>query len=230
MRILLVDDDLDLLDVTSYGLRREGFNVIAASDGIQAIQRWRSDQPDLVVLDVGLPRLSGFEVCRRIRQSGSTPVILLTGLDDEEHVVQGFQYGADDYVTKPFSLRQLAMRIRAIWRRAASTTEPEPTRELRLGELSLDIESHSASRGDRRVQLTPLEFRLLYLLVSNAGRVVSSGRLVEYAWRYGHDGGDSSLLKTHICHLRQKLALPSNGPGSIRALHGVGYRFVAEAS
>ena len=224
MKVLLVDDDLDLLDVTAYALRREGFNVIVAADGSQALRRWESDQPDVVVLDLRLPRLSGFEVCRKIREKGTTPVILLTSLDEEEHILQGFRLGADDYVTKPFSTKQLSMRIRAVARRAADQQSAEPVRELRVDDLVLDVESHEARRGDLVVQLTPTEFRLLYMLASNAGRVVSSARLVEYAW--GYDGRDVSLLKTHISHIRKKLHLPSEGPGAICALPGVGYRLV----
>lgn len=222
MKILLVDDDPDLLDVTAYALRREGFNVIVAVDGAHALRRWQTDEPDVVVLDVGLPRINGFEVCQQIRQKSSTPIILLTALNDEEHIVQGFRMGADDYVTKPFSPRQLTMRIQAVRRRAATTGDLEPVRELRLGDLALDVESHEVSRGELSVQLTPIEFRLLYLLASNVGHVVNSSRLVDYAW--GYDGGDRSLLKTHISHIRTKLGLPPIGPGSICVVPSVGYR------
>jgi DNA-binding response OmpR family regulator len=219
VKILLVDDDTDMLDVTAYALRREGFNIILATDGTQALRKWETDQPNLVVLDVGLPRLSGFEVCRKIRQTSSTPVILLTGLTDDEHVVQGFRLGADDYVTKPFSPRQLAMRIRAVWRRGAQPGEPEPMRELRVGDLTLDVEAHEVRYHSGVARLTPIEFRLLYMLAINAGRVVSGSRLVEYAW--GYDGSDVSLLKTHICHIRRKLNM---GRGEITSVPGVGYR------
>jgi len=221
MKILLVDDDDDLLDVTAYALRREGFNVIVANDGAQAIRRWEQDRPDLVILDVNMPHFSGFEVCRRIRQADTTPVILLTALNQEEQIVQGFQAGADDYVTKPFSPRQLAMRIRAIWRRVANG-EPEPVRELCVGPLVLDAESHDVRLDNHPIQLTPIEFRLLYILAANNGRVVSTSRLVDYAW--GYDGGDVSLLKTHVSHLRKKLDLPQEAIGEIRAIPRVGYR------
>jgi len=219
MKILLVDDDTDLLDVTAYALRREGFNVIVATDGQQALRRWEADHPHLVVLDVGLPRISGFDVCRRIRQTSVVPIILLTGLSDDDHVVQGFRLGADDYVTKPFSPRQLAMRIRAVWRRGVQAGEPEPVRELESGQLVLDVESHEVRHPRGTTRLTPIEFRLLYMLAINSGRVVSGARLVEYAW--GYDGSDTSLLKTHICHIRQKLGLVR---GEITAVPGVGYR------
>jgi len=223
MKILLADDDADLLDVTAYALRREGFAVIAASDGAQALRRWQQDRPDLVVLDVNMPELDGFAVCRQIRDAGTTPVILLTALNQEEQIIRGFEAGADDYVTKPFSPRQLAMRLRAIWRRSANG-EPEPARESRLGSLILDAESHEVTLGGQPIHLTPIEFRLLFILAANPGRVISTARLVEYGW--GYDGGDVSLLKTHVSHLRKKLGLPLDDLGEIRAIPRVGYRLI----
>lgn len=223
VKVLLVDDDTDLLDVTAYAMRREGFNVIVATDGHQAVNRWQQDSPDLVILDVQMPGKTGIEVCKQIRQDSTTPVILLTGQNQEEHVVEGFRAGADDYVTKPFSPRQLAMRIRAVWRRSAPTGEPEAVRELRIGALTLDAESHDVSFHDEPIQLTPIEFKLLYILAANTGRVVSTSRMVDYAW--GYDGGDVSLLKTHISHIRKKLSLPHADLGEIRAIPRVGYRF-----
>jgi DNA-binding response OmpR family regulator len=224
MKILIADDDAELLDVTAYALRREGFNVVTAADGAQALHRWEGDRPDVVVLDIGMPHPNGLEVCQRIRATSETPVILLTGLTDDEHVVRGFRVGADDYVTKPFSPRQLAMRIRAVQRRAAQPGAPDPKRELEVGDMVLDIDSHEVRRGGRMVRLTPIEFRLLYMLAVNAGRVVGGSRLVEYVW--GYDGKDVTLLKTHVSHLRSKLGLPRRGAGSITALPGVGYRFI----
>lgn len=228
VKVLLVDDDTDLLDVTAYAMRREGFNVIVATDGEQAVRRFQQDHPDVVVLDVNMPWLSGLEVCQKIRQSRSTPVILLTAVNQEEQILQGFQAGADDYVTKPFSPRQLAMRIRAVWRRNAARDEPEPVRELRLGELILDAESHDVRFQNRPIQLTPIEFRLLYILAANDGRVVSNNRLVDYVW--GYDGGDTALLKTHVSHIRRKLDLPNEHLGEIRAIPRVGYRLTRQAS
>jgi len=227
MKILLVDDDTDLLDVTAYALRREGFNVIVATDGAQALRRWESDDPDLVLLDVGMPRMSGLEVCRKIRQTSTTPVIMLTAASDEEHVVQGFRSGADDYVSKPFSPKQLALRIRAVMRRSAGQTVTESQRILQVGEFTLDLESHQVTRGDEIVQLTPLEFRIFHMLAINEGRVVTFSRLVEFGW--GYDGGEPAMLKTHISHLRKKLKLEPGRPGYIQVLHGVGYLMSAQA-
>lgn len=225
MKILLVDDDTDLLDVTAYALRREGFNVIVATDGVQALRRWQADEPDLVLLDVGMPRMSGLEVCRKIRQESSTPVIMLTAAGDEEHVVQGFRHGADDYVTKPFSPKQLALRIRAVMRRSSGQPVIETDRSMTVGEFTLDLEAHRVSRNDDVVQLTPLEFRIFHMLAINEGRVVTFWRLVEYGW--GYDGGEPAMLKTHISHLRKKLRLEPEKPGYIQVLHGVGYVMAA---
>jgi DNA-binding response OmpR family regulator len=224
MKVLLVDDDVDLLDVTSYALRREGFNVIVATDGMRAIQRWETDRPDLIVSDINMPRMNGLELCQRVRRESTTPVILLTALNSEEQIVQGFQVGADDYLTKPFSPRLLAMRIRAVWRRGSTVGEPEPVRQLRVGHLTLDVETHEVIYQGREIALTPLEFKLLHILAANTGRVVTSTRMVDYAW--GYDGGDISLLKTHISHIRKKLDLPQPDIGDIRAVAKVGYRLM----
>ncbi len=228
MKVLFVDDDQDLLDVTSYALRRDGYDVIVATDGPSALRKWEKDHPDIVVLDVGLPRLNGFDVCERIRQASSTPVILLTALTDEAHVVRGLRLGADDYVTKPFSPRILCLRIQALLRRHAVTKHQSTPRQLQVGRFMLDTESHEVCHEGRRVLLTPIEFQLFHLLASNAGRVVPSSRLIEYAW--GLEGGDSSALKTHISHIRSKLGLGAGGEGGISALPRVGYRMNLNSS
>jgi DNA-binding response OmpR family regulator len=225
MKILVADDDPDLLDVTTYALRRHGYNIVTATDGVQAVERCEDERPDLMLLDIGLPRLNGFEVCRRIRERSSMPIIMLTARNDDDNVVQGFLTGADDYVTKPFSHRQLVMRIRSVLNRTAGGLWPEPTGEVRVGDLRLDVHSHEVTiKDERTVRLTPLEFRVLYMLAVNEGRVVSSSRLVEYAW--GYDGGEVSLVKTHISHIRQKLAIEKDKPGYVRAVPWVGYSLV----
>jgi DNA-binding response OmpR family regulator len=222
MKALIVDDDVDLLDLMTYALRREGYTVLAATDGQQALHRWTTEKPDIVLLDGGLPKLSGFEVCRQIRNESDTPVIMLTARDEEEDVLQGYRVGADDYVTKPFSPKQLSARMKAVLRRCEPDPYQQVVSEVREGDLVLDLQSHEATKGATRMQLTPLEFRIAYMLAMNAGRVVPYSRLIEYAW--GYDGGDSGLLKTHVCHVRQKLDLPSQGAGCIKAIPGVGYR------
>jgi DNA-binding response OmpR family regulator len=222
MNALVVEDDVDLVDLLTYALRRDGYTVSAALDGQQGLQRWESDKPDIVLLDANLPKIDGFEILRRIRLGGTTPVIMLTGRDDEEDIVRALRVGADDYVTKPFSAKQLSARMKAVLRRCQSDPYRQAINELRLGDLVLDRPSHQATRGGEPIQLTPLEFRIFYLLAMNVGRVIPYSRLVEYAW--GYDGGDSSLLKTHICHIREKLGLSAGvSTGAIRAVPGVGY-------
>jgi len=179
-------------------------------------------EADIVLLDGGLPKMNGFEVCRQIRNDSDTPVIMLTARDEEEDVLRGFRVGADDYVAKPFSPKQLVARMKAVLRRCEPDPYQQAVSEVREGDLILDLQSHEATKASKRIQLTPLEFRIAYMLAMNAGRVVPYSRLIEYAW--GYDGGDSSLLKTHICHVRQKLNLSSDGAGCIKAVPGVGYR------
>jgi len=221
LKVLIVEDDADLLDVTTYGLRREGYNVISAADGQRAIERWEAENPDIILLDGTLPKLDGFEVCRRIRREAQTPIIMLTARNQEEDVVRGFNLGADDYVTKPFSVKQLGVRMKAVLRRSQADPYRQAVSEVRAGDLVLDLQSHEVTKAGRPVQLTVLEFRILFILAMNEGRVIPYDRLVEYAW--GYDGGDSSLLKTHICHIRSKLGLEVGKPGAIRAVSGVGY-------
>jgi len=227
VKVLIVDDDADLLDVTTYALRRDGFEVVVATDGQQALARWEAERPDLVLLDVTLPGLNGFEVCRQIRQASDTPIIMLSARTGEEDIVRGLTLGADDYVTKPFSPKQLTARMKAALRRTRAHAYDRPLREVRAGDLVLDMESHGVAKGGAPVYLTVLEFRILHLLAMNEGRVLPYARLVEHAW--GYDGGDASLLKTHISHIRRKLRLPPAGPGSLRAVIGVGYSLARPA-
>ncbi len=228
MKALLVEDDPDLLDLLTYSLRREGYTVITAMDGQQALKRWEDDRPDIVLLDANIPKIDGFEVCRRIRHDGPTPIIMLTARDDEADILRGFTLGADDYVNKPFSATQLAARIKAVLRRSQADPYRQAVREVKVGDVLLDLQAYSVKSGDRQIQLTPLEFRILYLLGINEGRVIPYSRLVEYAW--GYEGGDSSLLKTHICHIRQKLNLSAGKNGGIRAVPGVGYSLALGAA
>jgi len=226
MKALLVDADPDFLDLTTYTLRREGYEVAAAADGLQAIDRFRADTPDIVLLDVRLPKIGGFEVCRRLRHITDVPIIFVTERSGEQDVLRGLQIGADDYVTKPCSLKQLAARMQTVLRRCQSHQERMVAREVRAGDLVLILQSHEVARGGEPVQLTPLEFRILYLLALNEGQIITYARLVDYAW--GYEGGDASLLKTHVCHIREKLGLPREGAGSIRSMATVGYSLVKQ--
>ena len=224
MKALIIDHDHDLLDVMTYALRREGYEVVTAADGLQALERFRAGPPDIVLLEAHLPKLSGFEVCTRIRHVSEGPIIFVTARVQEEDVLRGLRVGADDYVTKPFSLKQLTARMETILRRCRSDPYRDAVREVRAGDIVLSLQTHEATHHGVAIQLSPLEFRILYLLALNEGTVIPYARLVEYAW--GYEGGDASLLKTHICHIRQKLGLPLEGEGSIRCLPTVGYSLV----
>ncbi len=221
MKILLVDDDRDHLDVLAHGLRRQGYDVLTASDGEQALARWQMERPNLVLLDVSLPKMHGFEVCRRIRQAGDTPIILLTGRREEADVVQGLRLGADDYVAKPVSINLLVARVEAVLRRYQQERAERASREVRVGDLHVDTDRRQVTMAGRPVALTKVEFRLLEVLALNAGRVVPYARLIQHVW--GYDEGSSKLLKPHVSNLRRKLGLADGAPGGIRSIAGVGY-------
>ena len=213
-----------MLDVTSYALRKYGYEVVGVTDGALALERWQTSQPDLVLLDVNLPHLSGMDICREIRKQSSVPIIMVTAHNDENHVVEGFESGADDYVGKPLSYRALAMRnadhLAASHRRRLSSTRLHH-RACAAG-ISVDLEGHEVLKDGRPARLTRLETRILFHLVSNAGRGLSTNRLVELVWNY--DGGDAFALKTHICHIRRKLNLMKGQPGYICSVPHVGYK------
>jgi len=223
MKILVVDADSDTQEVVSRAFLRASYEVVSASDGESALELVSSARPDLVVLDVELPGIDGFEVCRRIRLDSQVPLIILTERDAEEDVMRGFRLGADDYVTKPFSARLLVARAGAVLRRtgqhngqAAATSD-----SVQAGALDLDIQSFEVRKGGQQIRLTPLEFRILHILAANEGRVVPYDRLIEYAW--GHNGGSPSHLKIRICSIRKKLGLPVSGDAGIKAVVGTGY-------
>jgi DNA-binding response OmpR family regulator len=224
MRALIVDGDPDLLDVMTYAFRREGHAIVAAATGPQALERFRDAHPDIVVLDLKLPELDGFEVCRQIRLKSEVPIIAVSASRDEADILRGLRLGADDHLSKPFSLKELAARMETVLRRCRSTAHDRGARNVKAGDLELSLESYEVTYGGDPVQLTPLEFRILYMLAMNEGQVIPYPRLVDYAW--GFEGGDASLLKTHICHIRQKLGLPLEGSGAIRSLATVGYSLV----
>ena len=220
MAILVVDDDADIRAMLAHALKRAGHAVVTASDGEEALELAAASDPDLLVLDLGLPDLDGFEVCRRIRRGSQVPILVLTGRGREEDVIQGFGLGVDDYVTKPFSTAParrprrgpLAAQCRAA---AARARHPSPA-----GPFELDTEFHEVRKDGEPVELSPLEFRILHLLMANKGAVVSYGRLIEHAW--GHDGGSRAHLKIRVHSLRTKLGLPVGGAAGIQAVTGTG--------
>jgi DNA-binding response OmpR family regulator len=222
---LLVDDELSVQKLLAYPLRKEGYDVIPALDGREALERLRDDNFDLVVLDVMLPRMDGFDVCRAIRSRSTVPIIMLTAKTEETDKVLGLELGADDYITKPFSVREFRSRVKAVLRRAA-LAQPEAQFEepIDAGELSIDFEKRSVVvRGDS-VRLTYVEFEILAALARAPGRVFSRTMLLERVW------GDASYrdprtIDVHIRHLREKLEEESKTPELILTVRGVGYRF-----
>jgi DNA-binding response OmpR family regulator len=221
MRVLLIEDDTDLLDVTAYALRKYGYDVVGVADGATAIERWQREEPDLVLLDVNLPHMSGFDICREIRKQSSVPIIMVTAAGEDAQVVEGFEAGADDYVVKPYSYRQLAMRMRVVTERRTDAPMRESSTLAESGDVRVDLSGHEVHKGGIAVRLTRLETRILYLLVGNAGRVVPTDRLIEFVWNY--EGGDSFALKTHICHIRRKLKLIKEQVGYISSVPQIGY-------
>jgi len=226
--ILLVEGDPAVLHMSAEALRRERFAVIEAADGVRALRLFRRVRPDLVVLDLGIPRPDGFEVLRRIRAEDDTPVLVVTGGGDRAQGLRCFRLGADDVIKKPYALRELVLRIRAILRRAHARLREESPSRLQLGDLRLDPEVNEIEWGPSITRLTPTEFRIFYKLASRAGHVISTDRLFTYVW--GSAGGDESSLRSHICHLRKKLGLHGGPRGSISPVPTVGYVFTTRAA
>jgi DNA-binding response OmpR family regulator len=228
MRILVVDDDRDLVDLLTYWLRGHGYDVLRAFDGEQALARWRDGRPDLVILDVEMPKVDGFTVCRTMTNESTALVVFLTCHDREADEVRAFEMGADDYVRKPFSPRQLLAHIRALSRRGAAAPRLSATAFVSAGPISLDSSRHEAVRSGVRVHLTPIESRLLHLLLTHSGQVLTPEMIVARVW--GYDEGDSGLVKTHVRHLRLKLEPKPNAPRYIVTVPGVGYTLMVPAA
>lgn len=225
MKILVVDDDRVLADVVAFTLRREGFEVIQAYDGAAGLQRWVDEQPDLLILDVNMPKVDGFEVCRSVRSQSDTPIILLTVRGEEDDIVSGLEIGADDYIVKPFSPRQLVARAKAILRRAGG--QPSPA-ELRVGDLRLVPGKREVVLipESKSVSLTPLENHLLECLMVNAGRVLTFDTIIDHVW--GPAGGDRDMLRQLMRRLRAKIEPNPSEPIYIQTVPGLGYGLVGD--
>jgi DNA-binding response OmpR family regulator len=225
-RILLVDDEQAIQTLLTYPLRKDGYEVVSAKDGREALDQFSEQRFDLVVLDIMMPKLDGIEVCRRLRARSQVPIIMLTAKDDEIDKVLGLEMGADDYITKPFSVREFRSRVRAVLRRAEmlrgrSTTAQEP---VSLGELRIDFERRAVNVRDEQVRLTYVEFEILAALALSPGRVMTREALLEHVW------GDSAYrdprtIDVHIRHLREKLESDPRHPEYLFTVRGVGYRF-----
>jgi two-component system OmpR family response regulator len=218
-RVLVVDDEPNITDLVATALRYEGFEVDTAATGRAALDKAVNSRPHLLVLDVMLPDLDGFEVARRLRQEGRRiPILFLTARDATEDKVRGLTLGGDDYVTKPFSLEELLARVRAVLRRVADTSEASS--KLVFADLELDEETREVFRGDHPIDLTPTEFKLLRYLMMNPRRVLSKAQILDHVWEYDF-GGDANVVETYISYLRKKI--DSLGPPLIHTLRGAGY-------
>jgi DNA-binding response OmpR family regulator len=223
--ILLVDDEDSIQKLLAYPLEREGYRVLQARDGEEALECFASEHVDLVVLDIMLPKLDGLEVCKRLRAESEVPIIMLTARDDELDKVLGLELGADDYITKPFSIREFRSRVRALLRRAAVSRQVDEDGELISAEgLTIDLARRLVEVGGRRVQLTYVEFELLRILASHPGRVYSRRMLLEALWG-GADYREPRTIDVHVRHLREKLERDPGVPEYILTVRGVGYRF-----
>jgi DNA-binding response OmpR family regulator len=223
MKILIADDDADLRELIAFTLTQAGYLVIKAADGPTAVRRFEEEAADLVVLDINMPGLSGFQVCEAVRARSAAPVMMLTVRGEEEDLVRALGQGADDYLTKPFSPRTLLARIKALLRRAGSDTAAP----LAAGHVRLDLEEHTVKIGETpAVHLTKLELRLLQMLLANAGHTVGSDRLLTHVW--GHrSGGDRQLLKQLVHRLRQKIESDPAKPALLRT-SAAGYKLIVE--
>jgi two-component system response regulator RegX3 len=225
--VLVVEDEPALADSIEYSLEREGFDVAIAADGERAVERFRSSPPSMVLLDLMLPRLSGLDVCRIVRSESTVPIIILTAKDSEADKVAGLELGADDYVTKPFSMRELVSRVRAHLRRAGMVSEPPEVEVLSGGPVELDIARHEARVRGRAIGLTPKEFELLETFLLRKGRLLTREFLIEELW--GPDYfGDTKTLDVHVKRLRQKLERDPHHPEHLVTVRGLGYRFLDE--
>ena len=222
-RILLVEDDPSIREVTAIGLGAAGFTVTTAADGVDGLERFRADPYDLILLDVMLPRLDGYEVARQVRRTSTVPIVMLTARGDTMDVVVGLEAGADDYVRKPFDLPELIARIRAALRRAGTTADEET--ELGIGDLAIDLAGRTVTRDGTDIPLTRTEFDLLIELVRHAGQVLSRDVLLDRVWGYDYLG-DSRLVDVAIQRLRSKVETDPAVPELIQTVRGSGYKAV----
>lgn len=223
-KTLVVEDDRNLLDTLRYNLRKEGHDVVTAVDGAEALAVARRDKPGLIILDIMLPKLSGFEVCRILRKEMTTPILMLTAKDEEIDKVVGLEIGADDYMTKPFSMRELLARVGAMLRRSEMAVGPTVAAEvLIIDDLEIDVARHRASLGGAMLELTPKEFDLLIFLAKNKGFVFSREQLLEKVWGYDF-AGDTRTVDVHIRWLRQKIEREPTEPERLVTVRGTGYK------
>lgn len=226
-RILIVEDERAVARGLEYALQDEGFKVLSAETGEQALKIVRSQEPRLILLDIRLPDISGFDVCRQLRKEGKRqPILMLTAMDEPLDKVLGLELGADDYVVKPYNLRELIARIRALLRRAyGELAEAARGEKICFNDIEIDLEQLRVTRGGKLVYLTPTEFRMLRYLASHPNRPISRKVLIDVVWGYEGDIGSDRTVDVHIRHLRQKLEADPADPRYLITVRGVGYRF-----
>jgi len=223
-RVLVVEDEESFSDALSYMLRKEGFEVAVAPTGTDALTQFDRKGADIVLLDLMLPEMSGTEVCRQLRQKSAVPIIMVTARDSEIDKVVGLEIGADDYVTKPYSPRELVARIRAVLRRKSADATEAPTQTLSAGPVRMDVERHVVTVNGEVVALPLKEFELLELLLRNAGRVLTRGQLIDRVWGADYVG-DTKTLDVHVKRLRSKIEPEPSNPRYIVTVRGLGYKF-----
>jgi len=227
-KVLVVDDDAKTVELVKLYLNRDGYKVLVAYDGVEALRLARESCPDLIVLDLMLPGCDGLEVCRTLRSESDVPIIMLTARTTEDDKLTGLDLGADDYVPKPFSPKELAARVRVVLRRLPEEMLQRGPTEIKHGELTLNFLRHEAFIADRPLHLTPIEFKLLGVLAREPGRAFSRGQLIEKVLDYDFDGFDRTI-DVHILNLRRKLELDPSRPRYIKTVYGAGYKFVGSA-
>jgi two-component system response regulator RegX3 len=223
-RILVVDDEPSFVDALTITLEAEGYEVISAIDGFEALERFRATRPDLILLDLMLPRVSGVDVCRDIRGSSNVPIIMVTAKSSEVDIVVGLEVGADDYITKPYRIRELVARVRATLRRVEESKQTASSALFELGGVTLDAERHEVTVDGAPVTMPLKEFELLEILMANAGRVVTREILFDRVWGYDYIG-DSKTLDVHVKRLRSKIETDPSKPERIVTIRGLGYKY-----
>lgn len=227
-RVLVIEDEANLVEVLRYNLEREGYQVFTCADGTQGLETARVINPDLVLLDVMLPNLDGLEICRILRRESDVPILFLTAKGEEIDRVVGLELGADDYVTKPFSMREVLARVKGMLRRSRTTTDSasDGRRVVKVGDLEVNLDSHTAKLKQEMLTLKPKEYDLLAFLASNKGRAFSREQILEQVW--GQDYfGETRTVDVHVRWLREKIQFYPNCPQQIITIRGVGYRFEA---
>jgi two-component system response regulator RegX3 len=224
-RILVVEDEESLADTVRYNLEREGYAVAVAADGRKALERFRTEAPSLVILDLMLPEMSGLDVCRQIRQISNVPIIMVTAKDSEADKVSGLELGADDYVTKPFSVRELVSRVRAHLRRAGMRADEPEEDVLSGGPVSLDVAKHEVLVRGETVGFPPKEFELLETFLRRQGRLLTRDFLIEEVWGAGYFG-DTKTLDVHVKRIRKKVEQDPHLPKHLVTVRGLGYKFI----